>query len=150
MQILPNSQSGRLLLIDDRPDHWAIIQPILEQQLPNLKTVRLSEAKASLDYLNACITQNQALPTLILLDMYLPDREIGLSLLQQIKQANTDYSLIPVVVLSDSDDERDVEEMYQAGCSSYLVKPATGQGWQDLIQKIKNYWWDTVTRPHSS
>lgn len=150
MQILSTSQSGRLLLIDDNPDHWAIIQPILEQQLPNLKTVRLSEAKASIDYLNVCITQTQALPTLILLDMYLPQREIGLNLLQQIKQANTDYSLIPVVVLSDSNDERDVEAMYQAGCSSYLVKPTTLQGWQDLIQKIKNYWWDTVTRPHSS
>lgn len=150
MQILSNSQSGRLLIIDDNPDHWAIIQLLLKQQLPNLKTVWMSESQATIAYLEECMAQNQALPTLILLDLYLPKRETGLALLRRIKEANAEYSLIPVVVLSYSDDETDVEAMYQAGCSSYLVKPITVNGWQELIQKIKNYWWDTVTRPHSS
>lgn len=78
------------------------------------------------------------LPSLILLDLKLPGMT-GLQLLQWMR-AQRDVRRIPVVVLTSSDDLTTVNAAYDAGASSYLVKPGAPQAIVKLVHAIRGYW----------
>jgi two-component system response regulator len=56
---------------------------------------------------------------------------------------------LPVVVLTTSDAARDVLEMYNLRCNSYIVKPVDFEQFQRAIQEIGNYWFTVVVLPPS-
>ncbi len=78
------------------------------------------------------------LPALILLDLKLPGMT-GLQLLQWMR-AQRDVRRIPVVVLTSSDDLSTVNAAYDAGASSYLVKPGDSAAIVKLVHAIRGYW----------
>ena len=84
-------------------------------------------------------------PDLILLDLNLPIMD-GREVLAEI---NADASLrhIPVVVLTTSAAERDIFDMYQLRCSSYIVKPVDFEQFQRVIGDFGNYWFTVVVLP---
>jgi two-component system response regulator len=87
-------------------------------------------------------------PDMILLDLNLPIMD-GREVLAEI---NADASLrhIPVVVLTTSAAERDISDMYQLRCSSYIVKPVDFEQFQRVIGDFGNYWFTVVVLPVKS
>lgn len=84
-------------------------------------------------------------PAIILLDLNMP-RMNGHDALKQIK-ADPELSDIPIIVMTTSSNEADVEETYRLGAQSYLVKPGS---FRELVEKFKHlrrYWFETVRRP---
>lgn len=77
-------------------------------------------------------------PKLIVLDLKLP-KVSGLELLRRLK-TNPHTRAIPVVVLSSSQEKRDLAESYQLGVNSYLVKPMDFDEFTGLVQLIGRYW----------
>ncbi len=77
-------------------------------------------------------------PRLIILDLKLP-KVSGLQVLHRLK-ANPHTQPIPVVILSSSQEKRDLAESYQLGVNSYLVKPMDFDEFTGLIQALGNYW----------
>ncbi|HEY6802705.1 MAG TPA: response regulator [Pyrinomonadaceae bacterium] len=77
-------------------------------------------------------------PIVILLDLKLPKTN-GLEVLRQLKQ-HPKYSSIPVVVLTTSAEDRDVEEAYRLGCNSYIVKPVEFSKFMEVASQIEIYW----------
>ena len=77
-------------------------------------------------------------PMLILLDLKMPKMD-GLEVLQQIK---TDERLrsIPVIMLTSSDRSKDIDEAYQKGANSYIVKPVNFKQFIKSIMDVKHYW----------
>ena len=142
-----NFKNARLLVIEDNPDHAVIINKAIEQCLPEVKLVLTSTEEEALDYLNHCQQEEWDTPKLILLDLYLPNRENGWRLLVKIKAMVGTLSKVPVVLLSSSDNRSDIAEAYDRGCSSYLVKPKEFDGWLDYFKTLRTYWWETVTLP---
>ena len=140
-------QKRSVLVIEDNPDHWTIINTVFKRVLPQTNLIWKNAEKAVLDYLDECNTNYETLPCLILLDLYLPRREAGIRLLQKLKETSLDYARIPVVVLSNSNDTTDIRDMYHTGCASYLIKPADFESWQKLVEMIKTYWWDIAAKP---
>ena len=145
--IKANFKRAKLLLIEDNSDHWALIKRALHQCLPEVTPIRMDTPEQALALLNDWSTQEWELPKLILQDLYLPDRADGWSLLSQIKALPAPCNQIPVVILSSSDNRVDIEEAYQRGSSSYLVKPSTYEDWVTYFQQLREYWWETVTLP---
>lgn len=88
------------------------------------------------------------LPDLILLDLKLPIMG-GLELLEKMR-ATEDTRAIPVVVLTSSDEHRDVERCYQLGANSYVAKPVDFEKFTETVQSIGNYWMVTNRTPRSS
>lgn len=142
-----NFDRSSLLIVEDNPDHWAIISTALHHVMPSVKAVWVTGEQAALLHLNECLSNPRNLPRLILLDLYLPHREEGLSLLQQLKAPLSMFRSIPVVILSSSEAKQDIRETYYWAGTSYLVKPTDGPQWLTYFDVLKQYWETTVTLP---
>jgi CheY-like chemotaxis protein len=78
------------------------------------------------------------MPSLVLLDLKL--RKLGgLDILKQLQQAGT-VNAVPIIVLSSSSRDDDIEKAYRYGANSYLVKPARFQDFCKLAEQIRSYW----------
>jgi two-component system, response regulator len=84
-------------------------------------------------------------PGLILLDLNMPGLD-GRKTLQMIKQ---DSSLkdIPVIILTTSADQRDINHCYQIGANTYIQKPVSFDGLIDAIKRLKEYWFEVAILP---
>jgi CheY-like chemotaxis protein len=87
------------------------------------------------------------MPKLILLDLYLPERNDGWQVLSEIRALTAPCNQVPVVMLSSSNVQADITEAYRRGSSSYLVKPTAYSEWLDYFKQLRTYWWETVTLP---
>jgi CheY-like chemotaxis protein len=84
-------------------------------------------------------------PAVILLDLKLPKVD-GLEVLRRIKQHPT-LCVIPIVVLTTSEESKDVQSAYLLGVNSYIVKPVEFEKFMDVSEKIDLYW--TVVNRHA-
>jgi len=84
-------------------------------------------------------------PLVILLDLKLPKVD-GLQVLRRIK-THSRFRSIPVVVLTTSDEDRDVQTAYQLGANSYIVKPVDFDKFLQVAGQIELYWCALNTPP---
>ena len=77
-------------------------------------------------------------PTLILLDLKLPKVD-GLEVLRQLK-SHTKLRRIPVVVLTTSAEDNDIQKAYSLGANSYIVKPVDFDKFMDVAVQVELYW----------
>lgn len=77
-------------------------------------------------------------PAVILLDLNLP-RVDGLTVLRALKE-HAVFCRIPVVVLTTSKEDRDIQAAYDLGVNSYIVKPVGFDNFMDVAQHIELYW----------
>ncbi|GAB3939716.1 response regulator [Spirosoma harenae] len=142
-----NFKNAKALVIEDCEDHWSFIKRAMERVLPEIALERAATLSEALTVLKGWANEEWEIPKIILQDLYLPTRQDGLQLLQQIKALGLQYSRIPIVVLSSSFDQDDIGQAYQYGASSYLVKPTIFSDWLTHVQELRAYWWETVTLP---
>jgi CheY-like chemotaxis protein len=86
-------------------------------------------------------------PVFILLDLGLP-KVSGLEVLRQLKK-NPASSSIPVIVLTTSAEDGDIQEAYRLGCNSYILKPVEFKKFMDVASQIEVYWSLLNTRPNN-
>lgn len=144
-----NFKNAKLLVIEDNADHGFMIQNEMRRSMPEVNTVLVTNEDEAVTYLDHCKVNDWDVPKLILLDLYLPDRQGGWRLLDYIRSLPAALGKMPVVLFSYSNDLGDIAEAYQRGCSSYLVKPTLAAEWQPYFNLLRNYWWETVTLPTS-
>ena len=87
-------------------------------------------------------------PGIILLDLNLPGKD-GRKVLQVIKD-NPDLAKIPVVVLTTSDDERDIANCYGYGANTFIRKPVDLDNFVEAIKRMKDYWFGIAILPRNS
>jgi CheY-like chemotaxis protein len=80
----------------------------------------------------------EPLPAVILLDVKLP-RVNGLEVLRALKE-HANYCTIPVVMLTSSAEDSDVQTAYELGANSYIVKPVDFEKFMEVAQQIELYW----------
>ena len=137
MSKAPTGSIRPILLVEDRAiDIDLTRRAFARRQLLNpLQIARDGEeAIAFFDRWEAA----EPLPICILLDLRMPKMN-GLEVLRQLK-SHPKFSTIPVVVLTTSSEDCDVEEAYKLGCNSYIVKPVDFDKFVDVAAKIEVYW----------
>lgn len=142
-----NFSHASLLVVEDNEDHWQLIRMGLEKALPEVEPVWAANGDQALTHLNGCLLRGNDLPKLILLDLYLPKREDGWHLLEELKESGSSFRQIPVVILSYSCTPEDITASYLYGSTSYVTKPTDRQAWIEYTQNLRAYWWETVTLP---
>ncbi|MCK8490269.1 MULTISPECIES: response regulator [Spirosoma] len=142
-------RQASILVVEDSDDEWFVIRWAFLQNWPGVKVVRTTNMTDTMTYLASCFEKNHGLPDLILLDLYLPDREDGWALLESIK-VDCFYRRVPVVMISNSTLQEDIEQSYYLHSNSYIVKPTTYQGWGKTIKEFRHYWTKSVALPEAT
>lgn len=84
-------------------------------------------------------------PDLILLDLNMPLMD-GREVLAELV-VDEQLSHLPVIILTTSDNDRDVLKMYQLRCNSYITKPVNYKDFMAIVRQIWDYWFKTVELP---
>jgi DNA-binding response OmpR family regulator len=124
-----------ILLVEDDPDHELLtIRALKKSQIAN--EVRVArDGEEAIDLL---LGDNKVRPQVILLDLKLPKID-GLEVLRRIREADS-TKMLPVVVLTSSDEERDVVRSYQLGVNSYIRKPVNFNDFAEATRQLGMYW----------
>lgn len=122
----------KILLVEDNYEDAAVTKRVLSHNKLNNDLVMAASGKEALAVLQ---NKNKAdLPQLILLDINLPDIS-GIDLLTHIKK-DKNLSNIPVVILTGSNVNQDIQKSYDLGADSYLVKPISNDALMLVIEKL--------------
>ena len=130
------AEGGRLiLLVEDDPDHELLtIRALKKSNIANDVRVARDGAEA----VEMLFGAEPLKPQVILLDLKLPKVE-GLEVLRKIREA-PETRMLPVVVLTSSDEERDVVRSYQLGVNSYIRKPVNFNDFAEATRQLGMYW----------
>ena len=124
-----------ILLVEDDPDHELLtIRALKKSNVAN--DVRV--ARDGEEAINLLFGPNAIRPQVILLDLKLPKVD-GLEVLRRIRESDT-TRMLPVVVLTSSDEERDVVRSYQLGVNSYIRKPVNFTDFAEATRQLGMYW----------
>jgi CheY-like chemotaxis protein len=123
-----------IVLLEDDSVVATVVMEILKATGLANPLERFGDGDAAHGRLEAAVAGEQPLPVLILLDLHVPGRS-GLEVLSYIRSEDA-LTGIPVVVLSGSGHDREIERAYSLGVSAYLVKPAGIDGLRDVLQEL--------------
>lgn len=134
-----------LLVEDSAADIYLIRASLSIGEIPKYLSV-VTDGEEALEFLTRQGEyQNAPRPDLILLDLNLPKVD-GREVLERIK-ADRDLRQIPVLVLSTSASDRDVQSAYENHANCYLTKPSELNEYLDVVRAIESYWLECVARP---
>ena len=122
-----------VMLVEDNIQDADFTQRILKFNKLNRDFVLVADGHETISTLENRASQNK-LPDLILLDINLPDVS-GIDLLNKLRK-DTRFRQIPVVILTGSNEDEDIQKTYDLGASSYLVKPISNDALMLVINKI--------------
>ncbi len=130
------------MLVEDNPDDVALTLRALKKSNVSSEVVVARDGQEALDYLfsagNPTSPDPHPMPRVVLLDLKLP-RMSGLEVLRRLR-ADERTRLLPVVILTSSNEERDVMEGYSLGANSYVRKPVDFAQFTEAIRLLGMYW----------
>lgn len=133
----------QILLVEDSSDDAELtIRSLRDFNFIN-EIIWLKDGQEAINYLQSSIRadnsqENRVLPKLILLDLKLP-KISGLEVLEVIRKSDK-ISSIPVVVMTSSREDQDVQKAYELGANSYVVKPIDFDQFTKAARDISHYW----------
>src|ERR1700722_19205623 len=131
------SEPKTILLVEDNSDDEQLtLRAMRQSEVPNI--IRVARDGAEAIELLFGPTSCRRQPDLVLLDLKLP-KISGLEVLQRIRSDPSTRTL-PVVVLTSSDEERDIVESYSLGANSYIRKPVDFDEFIDAVKQLGLYW----------
>ena len=129
-----------VLLVEDDPGDQKLIKTAMRYQSCEVGLSMVSSGEAALNYLAKTQEESQQfpMPNLILLDLNMPGMG-GKEFLKKIK-ADEKFNAIPVVVVTTSDSEADIQECYALHAAGYIQKSAMPDEFSQVLEKLTRYW----------
>lgn len=135
-----------ILLVEDNEGDVFLTKQMFSKSVISHNISVAMDGEEALDFLYKRDGHESATrPDLVLLDLNMPKKD-GREVLQEIKQ-DEDLRSIPVVVITSSNDDKDVAGSYSLHANSYLVKPVDLDGFTNIVKSIEDYWFSAVTLP---
>jgi CheY-like chemotaxis protein len=130
-----------ILLVEDNPEDAEMTMRALRKRNLANQLHWVKDGAEALDYLfgtgEYAGRDKHHPPKLVLLDIKMPKVD-GIEVLRRVK--SSELKQVPVVVMTSSNEERDVLESYRLGVNSYIVKPVQFEDFMDTVAKIGLYW----------
>ncbi|WP_128548290.1 response regulator [Larkinella soli] len=130
-----------IVLVDDDEDDQFLMQYIVDMYCQDCHLLSFSSASS----FDAYRKETAQLPTLILLDLNIPDRS-GYELLWELNQ-DSYWQPIPVLIYSDSDDQQKILHCYQAYANAVVHKPENVERMKIFMDGLRNFWFGCVSLP---
>lgn len=124
-----------ILLVEDNPkDELLTLRALKEHKIANRIDV-VRDGQQAADYL---FDEKKALPTVVVLDLKLPKLN-GHEVLQRIRSDDR-TRLLPVVILTSSDEEKDITMAYESGVNSFVTKPVNMDEFSVAVRNLGLFW----------
>ncbi len=133
---MPDTQAVTIVMIEDDEGHARLIEKNLRRAGISNAVQHFTDGTTAVSYLFDH-KDGPALngPALILLDLNLPDMS-GTDILAKIKAEGSPLHRTPVVVLTTTDDKREIERCYDLGANVYITKPVNYENFADAIRQL--------------
>lgn len=132
----------KILLVEDNEDDIELTKRAFTKNRIQNELVVVNDGVSALNYLNRtgeyARLEEPFLPAVVLLDLKLPLMD-GIEVLQSIR-ANEKTKLLPVVILTSSNEENDIVKSYSFGANSYVRKPVVFEQFIEAVSKLGIYW----------
>ena len=146
------AQHHSILLVEDNPDDVLFLTRAARHAEISTGFHVASDGQEAIDYLSGAgkfsDKTKYPMPSLVLLDLKLPCKS-GLEVLKWIRE-NQSLKPLPVIMLTTSAENSDVERSYRMGANAYLVKPANMNELTAILKSLKTFWLDHNLMPQIS
>ena len=141
---LYENEPKTILLVEDSPDDERLAVRAIKQIQTTLALDVVRDGAEALEYFfgpNGAVARGQIeKPMVVLLDLKLP-KISGIEVLKSLRSSPATRH-IPVIILTLSDEERDLIDCYRYGANSYIRKPVNYDHFIEIIQQLCNYWFN--------
>ena len=138
-----------VLLVEDNPADQQLTIRAFKKGRVNTNLQIAGDGVIAMDYLlgNGKFKDREVypIPDLILLDINMP-RKDGKQVLQEIRD-NNKLKIIPVIMLTTSDQEKDIIDSYNMGVNAYISKPVRIKDFMQVVDKLEDFWFALNTMP---
>lgn len=138
-----------ILVADDDEDDCLLVEEALRKWNPAVEIHFAANGQILIDYLESCqandTSSEKPCPDLILLDLNMPEKN-GREALREIRTHGRLKS-IPIVILSTSSDQEDIDFCHEQGANSYICKSSDFQGLVEKMLSLGVYWFSTACLP---
>lgn len=136
----PLTKPRRLLLVEDNSDDVFLFMRAINQDGQQLEVAIAGNAEEAINALNtstAKTTQTRLMPDVVVTDLKMPGWT-GIHLVSWIR-SQPEFGALPILVLSSSEEPRDIVNAYEAGATAYLVKPTSFKDYRQLVQQLREF-----------
>jgi len=130
---MPQQQPVTIVMVEDDHGHAKLIEKNIRRAGVCNEIRHFSDGTSALDHLFSPSDPDPG-PVLVLLDLNLPDMS-GTDILARLK-ADESRRLTPVVVLTTTDDQREIQRCYDLGCNVYITKPVEYETFAQAIRQL--------------
>ena len=148
-------EAGRyVLLVEDNPDDELLTLRAFKKNSINVDVRVVRDGQDALDFFfsedmeGGMLKEQLGLPAFVLLDLQLPKID-GIEVLRRIRENDASKGL-PVIVLTTSDEQRDVLKSYGLGANSFVRKPVNFQKFVQTVGQLGIYWLTTNVRAETA
>ena len=127
-------QGVDILLVEDNPNDAELTQRALKKSEIGAQLIIARDGAEAVEYL----LSDRPKPKVIFLDLKLPKID-GIEVLRRVREDDRTRA-IPVIVLTSSQEERDINECYRLGVNSYVVKPVEFDKFYRAVGDLATYW----------
>lgn len=146
MADMPNTEPIKILMVEDNPGDARLAEEALKDSKINNSLYHVEDGVEAMRFLRRQAEYSDApQPDLVLLDLNLP-RKDGREVLAEIKE-DPKLKLVPVVVMTTSEAERDLVKSYDLHANAYVVKPIDLERFIEVVQSIEVFWFTIVKLP---
>jgi two-component system response regulator len=138
----------KIIIVEDNPADAKTLRVALARRNPDIETMVIEDGVRAIEFFtHSLINEETERVGLILLDLNLPIVS-GFEVLEFLK-SDPQLKKLPVVVLSGSSSQHEIEHCYAAGANSYMCKPTGIQQVFDMAVQLITYWFDHAKLPKS-
>lgn len=137
MSKIPNQREVTILIAEDDDGHAELIREHLQDSGIHNPIIRFANGQEAWNFLSRSgpgAHRETKKAYLLLLDIRMPKID-GVEVLRRIK-ADADLRMIPVIMLTTTNDPREVQECYELGCNSYITKPVNYEHFAEALKRL--------------
>lgn len=130
--------SGPVLYAEDEEYDVLFLERAFKASEISNRLVSVENGAKAIDFLTECVSNRNQIPALALLDLNMPYKN-GFEVLQWIRSQES-LRLLPVIVLTSSNQDKDIVRAYTSGASGYLIKPGSPRELESIARALRDYW----------